>query len=424
MGHRILILEDDESLRLVIAKALSRAGFDVRATASADAALDRLARREADLLLADVLLGRDNFLERLDEVARIRPDAPVIIMSAQTTARTAIEAGKAGVFEYLPKPFDLNVMIETVERALQVAPASGSRHVRVEGLGGLIGQSPAMQDAFRAIGRLAARKSPVLVTGPSGSGRALAARVLLAESGIGGPVIEAGPDRMRRDGPHLLEAASAGALILRRADRWDDGVQDWVQEALETTRADAPRLVATAPPDVGKVLRRELLERLAIGRVDLPPVSERGADRALLFAHFLQQDGAGRSLSEEAASFVNAQVWPGEVLELKRIAARLAVQGRRGPVEPGEIRALMAEFAVEDPSGALEAAARAFFGARAAAGSTEISAEAQLAVDRGLIGAALSAEGGTRIEAAKRLGLNRNTLSRRMVSAGLSSDGS
>jgi len=120
MAHRVLILEDDESLRLVIAKALSRAGFEVRATASVDAALERLSRREADVLLADVLLGRENFLDRLEEVKRVRPDAPIIVMSAQTTARTAIEAGKAGVYEYLPKPFDLNDMVAVVKRSLEL----------------------------------------------------------------------------------------------------------------------------------------------------------------------------------------------------------------------------------------------------------------------------------------------------------------
>ncbi len=209
MAHRVLILEDDESLRLVIAKALSRAGFEVRATASTDAALERLVRREVDVLLADVLLGRESFLDRLDEVTRVRPDIPVIIMSAQTTARTAIEAGKAGVFEYLPKPFDLNDMVAVIKRSLEdVGPSLPSS--AAPGFGGLVGRSPAMQEAFRALGRLARTASPVLFTGPEGSGRAHCARVLVSETGVVGPVIEAGPARMRREGAGLLETA-AGA---------------------------------------------------------------------------------------------------------------------------------------------------------------------------------------------------------------------
>jgi two-component system nitrogen regulation response regulator GlnG len=108
MTERVIVLEDDESLRLVMTKALSRAGFQVRATASPETAITQLARREGDALVADVLLGNENFLDRLDEVARVRPDAPVIVISAQTTAATAIGANLRGAYEYLPKPFVIN----------------------------------------------------------------------------------------------------------------------------------------------------------------------------------------------------------------------------------------------------------------------------------------------------------------------------
>ena len=149
MAHRVLILEDDESLRLVIAKALSRAGFEVRATASADAALERLVRREVDVLLADVLLGRESFLDRLDEVTRVRPDIPVIIMSAQTTARTAIEAGKAGVFEYLPKPFDLNDMVAVVKRSLEGTASAGAPVAPPDSAGWSVGLRPCRKPSER-----------------------------------------------------------------------------------------------------------------------------------------------------------------------------------------------------------------------------------------------------------------------------------
>lgn len=421
MAHRVLILEDDESLRLVIAKALSRAGFEVRATASADAALERLVRREVDVLLADVLLGRESFLDRLDEVTRVRPDIPVIIMSAQTTARTAIEAGKAGVFDYLPKPFDLNDMVAVVKRSLEGAASAGAP-VAPLGFGGLVGRSPAMQEAFRALGRLARTSTPVLLTGPEGSGRTHCARVLIAESGIAGPVIEAGPARMRRDGASLLETAAGGALILRRADRWDEEVQEWVLEALENPRGDTPRLLATGSAEVGRHLDPAVLSHLAIGRVHLPPLMERGEDRALLFAHFLSEQTPVRELDDEARQYINAQVWPGEVLELKRVAHHLSVQGTRGPLRVDEIEAAMHEFSGRDPGADLSAAAARFFGACLAKGEPDIADKAQTAVDRGLFDAALENTQGIRQDAAKLLGLNRNTLTRRLAALGDSTD--
>jgi two-component system nitrogen regulation response regulator GlnG len=421
MAHRVLILEDDESLRLVIAKALSRAGFEVRATASVDAALERLARREVDVLLADVLLGRESFLDRLNEVTRVRPDIPVIIMSAQTTARTAIEAGKAGVFEYLPKPFDLNEMVAVIKRSLEdvgpVIPVSSS-----QGFGGLVGRSPAMQEAFRALGRLARTSSPVLFTGPDGSGRAHSARVLVAESGVAGPVIEAGPARMRREGPALLEAAAGGALILRRAEHWDDEIQDWVIEALETPRGDSPRILATGTPDIARHVRPALLSHLAIGRVQLPPLRERGEDRALLFAHFLAEHSSPREMHDQLRAFINTQVWPGEVLGLKRVALHLSMQGARGPLSIEEVEAAIHEFSSRDPGADLSEAAARFFGAALALGESGIGEKAQIAVDRGLFSAALESSNGVRQDAAKLLGLNRNTLTRRLSALSADSD--
>ncbi|WP_439637102.1 response regulator [Oceanicaulis sp.] len=421
MAHRVLILEDDESLRLVIAKALSRAGFEVRATASVDAALERLARREVDVLLADVLLGRESFLDRLNEVTRVRPDIPVIIMSAQTTARTAIEAGKAGVFEYLPKPFDLNEMVAVIKRSLEdvgpVIPVSSS-----QGFGGLVGRSPAMQEAFRALGRLARTSSPVLFTGPDGSGRAHSARVLVAESGVAGPVIEAGPARMRREGPALLEAAAGGALILRRAEHWDDETQDWVIEALETPRGDSPRILATGTPDIARHVRPALLSHLAIGRVQLPPLRDRGEDRALLFAHFLAEHASPREMHDQLRAFINTQVWPGEVLGLKRVALHLSMQGARGPLSIEEVEAAIHEFSSRDPGADLSEAAARFFGAALALGESGIGEKAQIAVDRGLFSAALESSNGVRQDAAKLLGLNRNTLTRRLSALNADSD--
>lgn len=414
MNERILILEDDDSLRLVISKALSRAGFEVRSTATPQTAVDRMAAGEADALVADVLLGKENFLDRLEEVARLRPDAPVIVMSAQTTAATAIGAARQGAFEYLAKPFDLNDLVQILQRALKHAP-SEPRKDR-DGYGGLVGRSSAMQAAFRSLGRLAKRSEPVLIVGPEGAGRAAFARVLHAESGRPGALIEAGPERLA-DSPRVLDEPAA-AFLLRRAEGWDARTQGRVLERLEAETPGAPRFIVTAGPEVRGTLPHALINRIAVGLLELPPVRQRGADKALLFRHYLSKAGRDRfTLSDEAAAFVNQEGWSGEVLEIRRTAERIAAQGVPGAVSAQDVAEAMAAPRAADPETALQDAAARYFASRA--GADDLAASAQAALEAGLIRAALDAAGGVRQDAARRLGMNRNTFARRIAALGL-----
>lgn len=418
MSRRVLVLEDDDSLRFVISKALSRAGFDVRATASPDTAMDRMIRREADALVADVLLGRENFLDRLDELARLRPDAPVVVMSAQTTAATALGAARRGAYEYLPKPFNLDELVDILDKALK--PAGPRSVAREEDMGGLVGRAPAMQAAFQALARLARTSAPVLITGPEGSGRAAAGRWLHRQSAVSAPLLEAGPDRARREGPGLLSEAAGGVVLLRRAERWTPDVQDWVLEALESPGANSPRLIATASADVRDHLPLALIERLAVGFVTLPSVRARGDDRARLFVWFLEEGGQGGwTLSREGAAFVNAQVWEGEVLQIERTAARIRAQGLRGEVGPDEIARAMTGPAPPDAREALEDAAVRRLAQAWAAGSAESLRDVLETAERAVLSAALEASGGVRQDAAQRLGMNRNTFARRLAALGL-----
>jgi two-component system nitrogen regulation response regulator GlnG len=414
MSNRVLVLEDDDSLRLVISKALSRAGFEVRSTASPQTAVDRMTAGDADALVADVLLGRENFLERLDEIARVRPDAPVVVMSAQTTAATAIGAAKRGAFEYLAKPFDLNDLVDILERALK-RPPRRPRSER-EGFGGLVGRSAAMQAAFRSLGRLAKRRDPVLIVGPDGSGRGAFARVLHRESGRDSALVEAGPERLH-DQPGLLDQ-DADAILLRRAEAWDARTIGRVLERLESETPGGPRLIVTAHSDVRTTLPAVLIDRLAVGLLDIPPLRSRGEDRALLFRHFLAKAGEGRfSLSEDGAAMINTLGWTGEVLELKRTAERVAALGVPGEVGPGDIEAARAAPRSADPDTALQDAAARYFAS--AAPGDELAVRAMAALDSGLIRAALEESGGVRQEAARRLGMNRNTFARRISALGL-----
>jgi two-component system, NtrC family, nitrogen regulation response regulator GlnG len=421
MSRRVLVLEDDESLRLVISRALSRAGFDVRSTASPSSAIDRMARRDADLLIADVLLGEENFLDRLEEMTRVRPDAPVLVISAQTTAATAIKAAKGGAFEYLPKPFDLDDLVAAVSRALKTEPAvSIPRRSADSAFPGLLGRSPAMQEAFRVLGRLSRVSVPVMATGPEGSGRASAARTLHAARGAADPLVEAGPSRLSSEGEELLAAASGGGLLLRRAERWSEPVQDRVLEWLERPEGPGCLIYATGGPQARFALSPGLWDRLALGHVAMPPVRERGEDSALLFEHYLSKISQSPVLLDESA---RAQVigygWPGEVAEIVRAATRIAVQGRRDRVTAEDLREALTAESAQDPETALRDAAARFAAARMGEGSAAPAEEAARIVDGALIKAALALSGGVRRDAAARLGLNRNTLARRLAALGL-----
>jgi two-component system nitrogen regulation response regulator GlnG len=420
MSKRVLVLEDDESLRLVISRALSRAGFDVRATASPSSAIDRMARRDADLLIADVLLGEENFLDRLEEMTRVRPDAPVLVISAQTTAATAIRAAKGGAFEYLPKPFDLDDLVAAASRALKTEPAAAPQRSAEAAFPGLLGRSPAMQEAFRVLGKLSRVTVPVMVTGPEGSGRASAARTLHAARAAAGPLIEAGPSRLSSEGDGLVAAASGGGLLLRRAERWSEEAQDRVLEWLERPEGPGCLIYATGGPRARSALSPGLWDRLALGHVAMPPVRERGEDSALLFEHYLSKASQNTvCIDDSAKSLIVGYGWPGEVAEIVRVATSLAVQGRRENVSAKDMREALSAERAQDPESVLRDAAARFAAARMGEGSAAPAEEAARIVDGALIEAALALSGGVRRDAAVRLGLNRNTLARRLSALGL-----
>ena len=207
---------------------------------------------------------------------------------------------------------------------------------------------------------------------------------------------------------------------MRRAERWADDVQDWVLEALEAPGESSPRLIATASAGVRDHLPRALIERLAVGYVNLPSVRARGDDRARLFAWFLEQGGQGGwTLSPEGAAFVNAQAWEGEVLQIERTAQRIRAQGLRGEVGPDEIARAMAGPTPPDAREALEDAAVRRLAQAWAAGSADSLRDVLETAERAALNAALEAAGGVRQDAAQRLGMNRNTFARRLAALGL-----
>jgi len=411
MSARILLLEDDDSLKLILSRALSSAGYQVRATASIDAVLNWVRAGEGDLLLADILLDGSNFLESLGMVKRLRADLPVIVMSAQTTASTAIGAEKGGVFEYLPKPFDLDVMLATIAAALGETPLRRAEGSLAEPTG-LIGQSAAMQSTFKAIGRAATSGAHVIISGEAGTGKRQAANALLRARGV---KIESLALMTPSHGPEDIFASTRAAetVLWLRLDEWSPQQQRAARDALDT---GAARVIATLCTPGSERLDSRLLGRLSECMVTLPPLRERQSDIAVLCQAFLTEfavrdNQAALQLSPAARRLIETAHWPGNIVELRAVLSRLALTTRGRLAGPDDVAsALMTDTAVP-PGGLTTHAAKL---ASAALSATDARQLAIDALDRALFEQALARADGNRSKAAEMLGVNRNTLARRL----------
>lgn len=419
MSARVLLLEDDESLRLILSRALASAGYQVRATAAPDTALGWLRGGEGDLLLADVLLDGRNFLEDLALVARLRPGLPVIVMSAQATASTAIDAAKGGVFEYLPKPFDLDDMICAVEAALGERPAS-RRAAPAGQAGGFIGQSAAMQSAFKAIARAATSQAHVMITGEPGTGKRQAAEALLEARGVASAdAAVLTPSNAAAD--IFASTQSAHHLVWLRLEDWDSAQQRAARDALD---AGSGRVVATLSQGVEAALDTRLAARLGECVIALPPLRDRRSDIPALCDTFLAQFARRDrqdvvSLSREAQDYLASAPWSGNVVELRAVLSRLCLiaRGQRAGLDD-VLQAIHTES--RDPGEEMRIHANAL--AARALSHTDARRSAVDALDRALFSQALTRCQGNRSKAADLLGLNRNTLARRLAELGLDTD--
>src|SRR6516162_4512072 len=178
-GH-ILVADDDAGIRSVLNQALTRAGYEVRATGTVAGLWRWVAAGEGDLVITDVIMPDDNAFDLLPRIKRVRPELPIIVMSAQNTFMTAIKASERGAYEYLPKPFDLRELAAIVGRALAEPKERAPNPAKIEDFDSipLIGRSPAMQEIYRVLARLMQTDLTVMITGESGTGKELVARAL------------------------------------------------------------------------------------------------------------------------------------------------------------------------------------------------------------------------------------------------------
>ena len=458
---RVWIIDDDQSIRWVLEKTLLRAGIPSRAFADASQALDALAEGPPDVALTDIRMPGMDGLALLERLHDARPGLPVVVMTAYSDLDSAVSSYRSGAFEYLPKPFDIDEALAAVRRALaQSEPEEATVAVPPRATREIIGKAPAMQEVFRAIGRLANSNHTVLIDGPSGSGKELVARALhrhsprarqpfvaLNVAAIPGELIESelfGHEKgaftgaaARRIG--RFEQSDGGTLFLDEIGDMPMTMQTRLLRVIaegefhrvgsyDSIKVDVRVIAATHQQLEALVqqgaFREDLFHRLNVIRLHVPALAERREDIPALAAHFLQR--ATREMGEEAKQFdagalefLAGRPWPGNVRQLENLCRWLAVMapGRKILIEdlPPEVR----DGRPEAASPAWEKALADWAAGTLASGRGPILDEALPAFERTLIRIALKHTNGRRREAAELLGWGRNTLTRKIAELGL-----
>jgi two-component system nitrogen regulation response regulator GlnG len=454
----IHIVDDDRAVRFVLATALREAGHVVTEFADAETAQRALKRVRPDLLVCDVRLPGAGGLALLREVKAAHAGLPVIVMSAFTDVSTTAAAYREGATDYLPKPFDLEQAQAAVQRALSASARVDSETQVTPPRHALLGESAPMREVFRLIGRVAASDLNVLITGETGTGKELVARALheesarrarpfvalntaaipaeLLESELFGHEAGAFTGAQRRMAGRF-EQAEGGTLFLDEIGDMPLALQTRLLRVLaggefyrvggrELIRSDVRVLAATHQDLDAKVVhgefRADLMHRLDVLRIHLPPLRERRADIPLLARQFLTSAARDLKLPEKrfapnALQALAKMELPGNVRQLENLCRRLAVVApgmtvRREDLDDAGPRTRSAQAAVS-----WESALRAWADAELVGDAKDLHARARERFDRVLLDAALAAHGGHRQNAAKALGVGRNTLTRKLGSS-------
>ncbi|MCH8182884.1 MAG: nitrogen regulation protein NR(I) [Proteobacteria bacterium] len=466
-GELILIADDDAAIRKVLSKALGRADFNVRTTSNAATLWRWVENGEGDLIITDVVMPDEDGLELLPRIKRLRPDIPVIVMSARNTLMTALRATERGAYEYLSKPFDINKLISVVQSALRGAAAAPEEPVQgrdAEENLPIVGRSPAMQEIYRLIARLVSIDLSVLISGESGTGKELVARALhqfgkrrhgpfvaINMAAIPKDLIESelfGHEKGAFTGAtarHVgrFEQAEGGTLFLDEVGDMPLEAQTRLLRVLQegefTTiggrtpiRTDV-RIIAATNHQIRQIVdqglfREDLFYRLNVVPLRLPPLRERKSDIPDLVRYFLSAAVAEglpeKAFSAGAMDRLQQYDWPGNVRELENLVRRLAALSADDIIGPEAIAAELAEAVAgkapseedgESLGAAVERHLSRYFSAHADALPPPGLYDRVLhEVERPLVTLSLQATRGNQIRAAALLGLNRNTLRKKI----------
>ncbi len=461
MNSKILIADDDSSIRLVLSQAFSRAGFEVRATGNAATLLKWVTEGEGDLVLTDVVMPDENVFDVLPRIRKQRPKLPVIVMRAQNTLLTAVSAAELGVFEYMPKPFDLDDIVALARRALskpvngEAARAQARAH-RDERLP-LIGRSAPMQQLYRTLARLVGTDLTVLLEGESGVGKTLAARALhdlgrRREGRFVAVNLGAAP-RERIDtelfgtsdgAPGKLAEADGGTLLLdeisdlpldsqTRLLRMFDGAEPALNP--RTGRRCDVRVIAATHRDLRGLVsqglfREDLFFRLNVAPLRLPPLREHVEDIPELARAFLlraaREGLPAKTIDNDALERLKRHDWPGNVRELenliRRVCALYADETINARIIERELSSHASARPEEGPvtlSTLIERHLGSIFASESDGPPPGLYDRVLAEVERPLFQTTLAATRGNQVRAAEILGLNRNTLRKRITDLGL-----
>lgn len=469
MDGTVLIADDDRTIRTVLTQALTRAGCRVHATGSLAQLEKWVEEGRGDLVITDVMMPDGNGIDQIPAIHQARPDLPVIVISAQNTIVTAIRATEADAFEYLPKPFDLPDLMAKANQALSrrprrsdatAEPAAPSTGSTADPAMPLIGHAPAMQSLFRMVARVLNADLPVMIAGEAGVGKTIIARSFheLSDRRDRGLVFLTSADAGEKSVMQATEKSRGGTIVIENPAGFDQAAQArliGLIEAMETgaDRAEAPRFVATTGPDpqadvASGRLRSDLYYRLAGITMVVPPLRARVDDILPLASHLLARASAQglpeRSLSEEAATLLRAHPFPGNVRELENMMRRLALTASATAISGSEMREALSQQGGGRGAPAMQSAAVPLDGVSPVAGQIPAddgplsdSVEAHLQryfdlhgdalpppglydrilreVERPLLQVALDATGGNQLRCADLLGINRNTLRKKLT---------
>ena len=441
MDGTILVADDDKTIRTVLTQALVRAGCKVHATSSLVTLMRWVEEGKGDLVITDVIMPDGNGIEQLPKISAHRPGLPVIVISAQNTIVTAIQATEAEAYDYLPKPFDLPDLMKRAGRALDLkrraaTPAAGAEESTGDDLP-LVGRTPAMQSLYQVIARVMNADLPTLITGESGTGKSLIARTIhdLSDRRTLQFVTATGADLTTMDGPaKLISRARNGTLLFDEVADLPEEAQARIVRMLDSFGDTGPRIMATSQADLASRLekgqfRQDLYYRLSGVTLNIPPLRDRIDDIPLLVQHFAaraERDGLpARVFDREAIDMIRAYSWPGNVRQLENAVRRLSLTGGEETIGSAEISLVLGNQPAIDPligedddrlSSSIGKHLQRYFdlhgGQLPPPGLYQrILREMELP----LIEIALDATGGNQAKCADLLGINRNTLRKKIT---------
>ena len=444
MDGTVLVADDDRTIRTVLTQALTRAGCKVHATSSLMTLMRWVEEGKGDLVISDVIMPDGNGLETLPRINRIRPGLPVIIISAQNTIMTAIQAAEAEAFDYLPKPFDLPDLMKRSARALDpkrralrpispVVPREPGEDLP------LVGRTAAMQALYRLVAKVMNTDLPVLITGESGTGKSLIARAIhdFSDRRSQPFVVAQAADLAGVDGiSNTLLRARGGTLMIDEVADFDEDGQARLVRLLDVADDHAPRVMATSQADLSQrmeagKLRKDLYYRLGGVTINVPSLRERVEDIPLLAEHFLtrgeREMGVVRRLSNDAKAAIRNYPWPGNVRQLENTLKRLLVTASEPEINVGELEQALGTVQAVEPAraGAVENEKLSASIARHLRRYFDLH-NGQLPppglydrilreVEMPLIEIALDATAGNQAKCADLLGINRNTLRKKIT---------